>query len=125
MRMQIDEAGGNEHAAGINHLGRLMRFEIADLRDKAALNPEVGLVSRHPRSVDHHSPSDEHVEFSHSHLPWFEVRAPTAHAADSFTRPRLAALTVLARDLLLITGRLVPMLARQFAGIAPVNCCAG
>src|SRR5215470_13257666 len=65
MGVEVHEAWGDDHSAGINHLHRLMGFEIADLGDTAAFNPNVGLISWHPRSIDYHSPSDKHVEFSH------------------------------------------------------------
>ena len=66
MGVQIDEAGHDDHAAGVDHLVCLRcAFQIADLRDLAVLDTDVGLITRQPRAVDHHSTSDDYVEFRH------------------------------------------------------------
>src|SRR5579863_6781071 len=73
MRVEIDEAGDDVQTAGIDHLFRLMRLEIADGGDLTVLDGDVGPIARQTRAVDHHSTLDDDIEFRHLvFLPRFD-----------------------------------------------------
>jgi hypothetical protein len=61
-----------------------MRFEVADSGDAAVFYPDVALVAGHPRTVNYHSPSDEHIKFSHVQSPKSEVRTVRMRGAGGF-----------------------------------------
>jgi hypothetical protein len=65
MRVEIDEARGDIHAAGIDDLFRLMGLQIADFGNLAILDPDVGAKSRHPCAIDYCATSDDYVELCH------------------------------------------------------------
>ena len=69
MRMQIDEAGRDDQAVGVDDFLREAGCAAADLRDLAVLDPDVGAVARHARAVNDGSPFDLNIEFGHSRFP--------------------------------------------------------
>src|SRR5438067_8185612 len=75
MCMQVDKARRDNHPAGIDALAGLLRFEVADFGNPAVLYAQVGLIARHSRTINYHSPADEHIKFSHVHSPKSEVYA--------------------------------------------------
>ncbi len=65
MGMQIDEAWRYQHPAGVDHLFRLMRLEIAYFCDLAVLDTYIRPITRHSGAVDYHSAPDNYIEFRH------------------------------------------------------------
>jgi hypothetical protein len=56
--MQIDEAGRDDHASGVDRLFREARRAAANLGNFAVLDPDVGAKSGHARSIDDGSAFD-------------------------------------------------------------------
>ena len=59
----------------------------ADLRDFAVLDPEVGAVTRNPRSINDSSAFDLNIEIGHEKFPPWETRLGLG-AVRCASRPR-------------------------------------
>ena len=69
MSVQIDEAGRDDHAAGVDGLLREAGRAPADLRDFAVFDPDVGAVTRHARAVNNGSTFNLKIEIGHRKIP--------------------------------------------------------
>jgi hypothetical protein len=65
MGMEIDEAGRDDRAVGVDRAAGEAWRAAADLRDPAVANPDVGAIARHAGAVDHRSIFDVEIEISH------------------------------------------------------------
>jgi hypothetical protein len=68
MGMEVDEAGRDDEAVGIDYLFGKAGCAAADLRNFAVANPNVGLITGNASPIDDGSAFDLNVEISH---PWF------------------------------------------------------
>ena len=60
MRVQVDDAGHQREAAGIDHLGGVLA-EIADRGDAAVLDRDIGADRVVPEPVDHRGAADHQI----------------------------------------------------------------
>src|SRR5262249_17092107 len=67
MRMEVDEAGGDDQPLGINHLVGDAVWPAADLGDSPILDPHVTPEARHPRAIYNRSTLDVDVILGHVH----------------------------------------------------------
>ena len=74
MSVQIDEAGRDDQAVGVDGLFREAGGAAADLRDLAVLDPDVGAVTRHAGSVNNGSTFDVKIEIGHRKIPPSKTR---------------------------------------------------
>jgi hypothetical protein len=58
VRVQIDEAGRDDHTAGVDGSLRETGSAASHLRDLAVLDPNVGAVSRHAGAINNGSTFD-------------------------------------------------------------------
>src|SRR5260370_26289933 len=65
VRMKVDVSGRYDLSAGVQHLRRVTALEAADLGNFPVFNPDVGLIARHPRTVDDHAVLNNGVAFRH------------------------------------------------------------
>ena len=61
MRMDVDEAGCDDLALGVDRVRRLL-VDLADRRDPAVADSDVGDPAGRPRTVDDRATADDHVE---------------------------------------------------------------
>jgi hypothetical protein len=64
--VEVDEAGGDDLALGVDDSLGDAGGPAADLCDLAVLDPDVGLVSRHSCPVHHRSTGDVDVRVAHA-----------------------------------------------------------
>ena len=61
MRVTVDEPGGDDQPVGVN--GPFCRpVDAADLDDPAALDPDIGAIAGHSRTIHHRTVLDQQVE---------------------------------------------------------------
>jgi hypothetical protein len=63
--VQVDEAGRDDQAVGVERALRLGRSDAADLRDATASDADVGAERRIARSVNHRPPANHEIELWH------------------------------------------------------------
>src|SRR5471032_1159357 len=61
MRVDVDEAGRDDLALGVDGARRLL-VDVADRRDPAVVDSDVGDPTGRTRAVDDRSAADDHVE---------------------------------------------------------------
>jgi hypothetical protein len=67
MRVQVNEAWGDDKTISIDDLGSVMRLQAADFRNPAIFITNVGAVARQSCPIDDHSPLDDEVKCWHKH----------------------------------------------------------
>ena len=65
VRVEIDEARGDDHAAGIEHARAIGRPDVSQLGDATVLDGDIAPAPRHARAVDHHAAPDHRVVERH------------------------------------------------------------
>ena len=63
--MEVDEAGGDVEAAGVEDLARVARWDAADLGDDAVLDGDVRAIPRHAGSVEDGAAANEPIVDRH------------------------------------------------------------
>src|SRR5262244_2866170 len=66
--VEINKPRGHDEPAGIDHLGRLVAVEPADLGDLAIFDANVSLVAWHPRPIDDRAAFYDGIELWHASL---------------------------------------------------------
>src|SRR5690349_12831746 len=74
MRMQIDEAGRDDEAVGVDHLFGKAGSAAAKLRNLPVLDPHVAAIARDPGTIDDRAAFDLNVVISHEVFPPRVVR---------------------------------------------------
>jgi len=69
VRVQIDEAGGDDEAVGVHDARTLVGIDMADFGDDARTYADVGPVAGNPSSIDDGSILDDEVEFRQRFSP--------------------------------------------------------
>ena len=66
VRVQVDEAGGDVHAGGVDDLGTLPGIDPADSGDASAGDADVAAHPRCPGAVEDHPVLDDDVVGAHA-----------------------------------------------------------
>src|SRR5439155_5323265 len=85
--VEVDEAGGDDAAVGVEHPLGVLGVEAPDTGHAAVADAEVGPPARHPGAVDDHPAPDDRVEARHrSSLSSPELTARLALTAVKLNR---------------------------------------
>src|ERR1700758_5000538 len=76
MAMKVDDAGGDDEAAGIEHLLGIIAVQTTNSGDLAVLDSDVCFIRRYQRSVDNRTAFYDGVEVSHFSSSLLPVNRP-------------------------------------------------
>src|SRR5262249_18055650 len=66
VRVEVDESGRDDHAAGVERALRRRRTETADARDATVAHADVGAIALRARPVDDDAVPDDDVVVGHA-----------------------------------------------------------
>jgi hypothetical protein len=90
VRMEVDEARRDDHAARVEDAPRVGGLQTSDRRDPAAADGDVGAIALRARAVDHDPVLQYDVELGHRRSPASVSRVSLGHGP-SFIKPETPA----------------------------------